>query len=156
MENRAVSFFKDLGLEDRLKIMDESTASAIEAAQTLGVELGTIAKSLTFRTADRPVLIVMSGDAKIHSKSFKEQFKVKSKMLDSEDVVNFTGYEVGGVCPFNLATNKIDVYLDKSLQRYEMVYPGAGTTTSLVEVSISELEEFTNFIGWIDIGKDWE
>lgn len=156
MDNRAVAFFKEKGLENRIKAMDESTASAIEAAQAINVDLGMIAKSLTFRTNDRPVLVVMSGDAKIDSKKFKETFGVKSKMLEPELVEEYTGYTIGGVCPFNLISNDIDVYLDKSLQRYEKVYPGCGDSVTLVGVTVSELEEFSNYVDWIDIGKVWE
>ncbi|MDF9866787.1 prolyl-tRNA editing enzyme YbaK/EbsC (Cys-tRNA(Pro) deacylase) [Bacilli bacterium PM5-3] len=154
-DNRAILFFKEKGLENRVKIMEESTASAIEAAQALNVDLGMIAKSLTFRTDERPVLIVMSGDAKIDSKKFRQTFKVKSKMLDAEDVEKYTGYTIGGVCPFNLISDEIDVYLDKSLERFETLYPGCGDHNALVEVKLDELKEFSNYLDWVDIGKDW-
>ena len=156
MDNRAVAFFKEKGLESRIKKMNDSTASAIEAAYTLGVELSMIAKSLTFDTKKKPMLVVLAGDAKIDSKKFRHTFGIKSKMLDYEDVLAVTSYEVGGVCPFALDPSKIDVFLDISLQRSEYVYPGCGDLQTLVKVSIKELKEFSHFIDWIDIGKSWQ
>ena len=155
-ENRAIAFFKEQGLENRIRKMENSTASAIEAAEALKAPLGQIAKSLTFRTNERPILIVMSGDAKIDSKKYRETFGVKSKMLEADQVEHYTGYTIGGVCPFNLATNEIDVYLDESLKRFESVYPGCGDSSSLVMVTLKELEEFSKYVNWIDIGKDWQ
>ena len=104
---------------------------------------------------ERPILIVMSGDAKIDSKKFRSVFKVKSKMLDGEEVFRYTGYEIGGVCPFNLISDEIDVYLDKSLERYDLLYPGCGASNTLVALSLSELKELSNYQVIIDIGKGY-
>ena len=156
VENRAIVFFKSQGLENKIRKMNDSTASAIEAAQALNVPLGQIAKSLTFRTNERPILIVMSGDAKIDSKKFRDTFGVKSKMLEVDQVERYTGYSIGGVCPFNLATKEIDVYLDESLKRFTTVYPGCGDSSTLVMVSLEELEKFSNYVDWVDISKDWQ
>jgi len=153
--NRAVEFFEEKGLKDKVRVMQESTATAVEAAEALGIDVGKIAKSLTFRTNERPVLIVMSGDAKIDSKKFRNTFNVSSKMLDAADVEKYTGYTIGGVCPFNLLTNEIDVYLDKSLERFDVVYPGCGAHDTLVETSLDELKELSNYVDIIDIGKGW-
>lgn len=155
-ENRAINFFIDNGLEDRIFIAKQSTASASDAAKSLNVELKTIAKSLTFKTKEKPILVVMAGDAKIDSKKFKQVFKIKSKMLDEEEITRLTGYKIGGVCPFNLLSDEIEVFLDISLKRSEIIYPGCGDATSLVKLTIEELEIFTNYKGWIDIGKDYE
>lgn len=155
MDNKAIAFFKDKGLENRIKRMEESTASAQEAADTLKVELKTIAKSLTFRNK-KPMLIVLAGDAKVDTKKFIKTFGIKSKMLEYDEVIETTGYKVGGVCPFALNPSKIDVYLDISLQRSNEIYPGCGDLVTLVEVNIEELKEFSNFIDWVDIGKEWQ
>ena len=154
--NNAEKFFKQLGLQDRVCKVSGSTASAVEAAQSINVELGMIAKSLTFKTDSRPILIVMSGDAKIHSSKFRKTFKVKSKMLEADEVLKYTGYEIGGVCPFNLASDEIDVYLDVSLKRYNQLAPGCGAYDMLVNLSLEELEKYSNYVDWVDIGKGWQ
>lgn len=154
--NKARIFFKDKGLEDRILMMNDSTATALAAAQAIDVELSAIAKSLTFRTNEEPVLVVMSGDAKIDSKKFRNTFKVSSRMLDADEVVALTGYQIGGVCPFAIDENKITVYLDESLKRNSVVYPGCGDSISLVRLELDELIEFSQPRGWVDIGKGWQ
>lgn len=156
MSNKAIMFFEKNNLAKRIMSMNESTASALEAAQALGVELNQIAKSLTFRTNDKAVLIVMAGDAKVDSKKFRDTFNVKSKMLDLDEATRLTGYPIGGVCPFALAEDQITVYLDESLKRSEIVYPGCGDDVTLVKLSLKELEELANAKGWINIGKGWQ
>lgn len=156
MENKAVAFFKEKGLENRIRKMNNSTASAVDAAESLGVELSRIAKSLTFQTKSKPMLVVLAGDAKIDSKKFRHTFGIKSKMLENDEVYDITGYEVGGVCPFALDPSKIDIFLDISLQRAIDVFPGGGDLQTLVKVSVEELKEFSNFVDWVDIGKSWQ
>ncbi|MEG0283679.1 MAG: YbaK/EbsC family protein [Erysipelotrichales bacterium] len=156
MFNKAIEFFEQHNLRDRILVMEESTASAPEAASAINVSLSQIAKSLTFRTNEKPALIVMAGDAKIDSNKFRKTFKIKSKMLDLEEATKLTGYPIGGICPFDLDNNEIDVFLDISLKRNDFVYPGCGDVKTLIKLNLSELMEYSNFKGWIDIGKGWE
>ncbi|MEG0687046.1 MAG: YbaK/EbsC family protein, partial [Erysipelotrichales bacterium] len=81
---------------------------------------------------------------------------IKSKMLDLEEATKLTGYPIGGICPFDLDNNEIDVFLDISLQRNDFVYPGCGDVKTLIKLNLGELMEYSNFEGWVDIGKDWE
>ena len=48
----------------------------------------------------------------------------------------------------------IDVYLDASLKRFDIVYPAAGSGNSAVRLTIPELEHFSSFKEWIDICKE--
>ena len=56
---------------------------------------------------------------------------------------------IGGVCPFAVNDN-VKVYLDESLQRFETVFPAAGSPNSAIELTIPELEKYSNFLQWID------
>jgi prolyl-tRNA editing enzyme YbaK/EbsC (Cys-tRNA(Pro) deacylase) len=155
MDNKAVKFLKENGLEDDIIKVEQAT-SAQEAAQVLQVELSEIAKSLTFRTNDKPMMIVMSGDAKIDSNKFRKEFRIKSKMLDLDDVMEITGYEIGGVCPFAIDSSQMDIFFDVSLKRHDIVYPGAGSIDYLVKIKLEDMERLTHFNKWIDIGKNYE
>jgi prolyl-tRNA editing enzyme YbaK/EbsC (Cys-tRNA(Pro) deacylase) len=153
--NKAIAFLDNKGvLADVIEV--KQAKSALEAAQVLKVELKQIAKSLTFRTNDRPMLILMSGDTKVDSNKFVRMFKIKSKMLDQEEVFKITGYLIGGVCPFALDETNIDIYLDKSLQRNKIIYPGAGDSEHLVKIELKKLEEIVQYVSYIDIGKIYE
>jgi prolyl-tRNA editing enzyme YbaK/EbsC (Cys-tRNA(Pro) deacylase) len=63
-------------------------------------------------------------------------------MATSEETLAATGYAVGGVCPFELAT-PIPIYLDESLQRFDVVYAAAGTARSALPITYTELMEIT-------------
>lgn len=62
------------------------------------------------------------------------------------------GHAVGGVCPF--AVNEgVKTYLDVSLKRFATVFPACGSSNSAIELTLEELEEYSNFISWIDVCK---
>jgi len=73
-------------------------------------------------------------------------------MLAPNEVKTLIGFEIGGVCPFGVNEN-IKIYLDKSLQRFETVFPACGSANSAIELTISELEKYSKFSEWIDVCK---
>ena len=70
------------------------------------------------------------------------------------EVFNITGHKIGGVCPFALK-ERVEVYLDNSLKKYETVYPAAGSSNSAIELTIPELEKYSKSSGWVDVCKNW-
>ena len=104
------------------------------------------------RRAD--ILIVAAGDARVDNKKYKEHFGLKAKMLAHDDVPEYIGHAVGGVCPFAVKDG-VKVYLDESLKRFETVFPAAGSANSAIELTIPELEKYSKFDGWVDVCKDW-
>ena len=146
-------YFKGVGLEDRIVVFDESTATAALAAQALGCEESRIAKSITFRDKEGgAIMIVTSGVKKIDSKKFKSVFGFKPKMLTPEEVVESVGYHVGGVCPF-LVKEGCKVYIDESLKEFEFIYPACGSENSTIKLSISELIEHSKALNFVDVCK---
>lgn len=148
-------FFAKYGMADRIRELDESSATVELAAQALGCVPGRIAKTLSFSVSGRPVLIVAAGDAKIDNARYKAQFGVKARMLTSDEVETLIGHAVGGVCPF--AVNEgVSVYLDASLKRFQTVFPACGSGNSAIELTISELEQYSGLVSWIDVCKNWQ
>lgn len=146
-------YFKGVGLEDRIVVFDESTATAALAAQALGSEESRIAKSITFKDKEGgAIMIVTSGVKKIDSKKFKSVFGFKPKMLTPEEVVESVGYHVGGVCPF-LVKEGCKVYIDESLKEFEFIYPACGSENSTIKLSISELIEHSKALNFVDVCK---
>ena len=74
-------------------------------------------------------------------------------MLSFDEAENLIGHKVGGVCPFAI-NDDVDVYLDVSLKNYETVFPACGSSNSAIELSIEELEKYSNFKEWIDVGQE--
>ena len=149
------AYFTQLGLQDRILEFDVSSATVELAAQALGVEAKRITKTLSFLTPGGCVLIVAAGDAKVDNKRYKAQFGTKAKMLAHDDVPEYIGHAVGGVCPFAVKSD-VKVYLDASLRRFETVFPACGSSNSAIELTVAELEQYSNSDGWVDVCKDWQ
>ena len=129
--------------------VDESTATVETAAKALGVEPGRIAKTLAVRAGEQTFLLVARGDARLDNAKTKKEFGARPRMLGAEETFALTGHPVGGVCPFGLAT-ELPVYLDRSLQAFDVVYPAGGSLNTSVEVTPQRL--FT-LVGrrWVDL-----
>ena len=148
------AYFKKYGMEERVQEFDVSSAPVELAAAALHCEPQRIAKTLSFMVDGRAVLVVAAGDAKIDNPKYKAQFGTKAKMLSLEEAETLVGHAVGGVCPF--AVNEgVDVYLDISLKRFETVFPACGSSNSAMELSITELEEHSGYVGWVDVCKGY-
>ena len=144
------AYFKPLGIEERIREFDVSSATV-----DVGVEGARIAKSLSFKVEDKPIIIVVAGDAKVDNSRYKAQFHTKAKMLTHEEAHELIGHDVGGVCPFALPED-VKVYLDVSMKRFETVFPAAGSSNSAVEMTCDELERYaSNFAAWVDVCKGW-
>lgn len=129
--------------------LQTSTATVALAAEAHGVAPGQIAKTLAFRIAERDVLIVARGDARIDNRKMKECFGTKARMLDAQTVVELTSHPVGGVCPFGLTT-PLSVYCDRSLLAFDEVLPAAGATHSAVRIAPQRMAELVG-AEWIDV-----
>lgn len=147
---RVKEFFIKFGLEDRIIEFDTSSATVALAAEALGCEPCRIAKSLSFKVAGKPILVVAAGDARIDNAKFKAQFCEKAKMLSPDETLELIGHAVGGVCPF--AVNEgTEIFLDSSLKRFETVFPACGSSNSAIELTIPELEKLSGSSEWVDV-----
>lgn len=143
------AFLRERAPDVEIIEQDASTATVAEAAATLGVEPGRIAKTLSVRVKDEVVLIVARGDARLDNRKTREALGGRPRMLGAEEVVALTGHPVGGVCPFGLAT-PLPVYCDVSLRDFDEVFPAAGSRTASVRVAPDRLAELVG-AGWVDV-----
>ena len=150
--DRAREHLKNKGYEDRIIITEHSSATVSEAATALGCEPDMICKTLSFLQGEQPVLILVSGLARIDNRKYKDRFSCKAKMIPAEDVEPLIGHSIGGVCPFGINEGVV-VYLDNSLKRHDIVYPAAGLDHSGVRLSIEDLEKTSGYKEWIDVCK---
>ena len=150
------NYLTERGYGDRAREFTVSSATVELAAAALGCEGARIAKTLSFKTPEGVVLIVAAGDAKVDNHKYKEKFHTKAKMLTPEQALDFTGHAVGGVCPFAVDPDRVTSYLDVSLQRFDTVYPAAGSSSSAVRLTCCELAQLARSAGWIDVCKGWQ
>ena len=97
---RVKEYFEKYNMAERVQEFEVSSATVELAAIALNCEGCRIAKSLTFKVDEKPIMIVVAGDAKIDNPKYKAQFSTKAKMLTAEEAVTLIGHAVGGVCPF--------------------------------------------------------
>ena len=148
-------YFTQFGIESRIREFDVSSATVDLAAIAVGVEGARIAKSLSFKVDDQPIIIVVAGDAKVDNSAYKKYFHTKAKMLTHEEAHELIGHDVGGVGSFALPEN-VKVYLDVSMKRFETVFPAAGSSNSAIELTCEELEKYSsNFLEWVVVCKAW-
>jgi len=145
-------YFRPFGMEDKILEFDVSSATVELAAQALHCEEQRIAKTMSFMVDDQAILIVTAGDAKVQNGKFKAEFSCKAKMLSFEEVEPLIGHAVGGVCPFGIKEG-VKVYLDESLKCFETVFPACGSGNSAIELSIPQLEQYSNYEKWVDVCK---
>lgn len=148
------AYFAGFGMEDKILEFPVSSATVALAAAALRCEPCRIAKTLSFLAADKPILVVTAGDARIDNPKYRAQFGVKAKMLTPEQAVELIGHAVGGVCPF-ATPDDVTVYLDISLRRFATVFPACGSSNSAIELDMEQLERFSGAAAWVDVCKDW-
>lgn len=146
------NYFANFKMEDRIIEFDSSSKTVFEAVNLLNCKEERIAKSLSFKLRNNIIVIVVAGDKRIDNKKYKETFNEKAKMLNYDEVEELTGHVVGGVCPFAL-NDGVLVYLDVSLKQFETVFPACGSSNSAIEVTIEELEKYSNFVDFVDVCK---
>lgn len=145
------AYFQTHQIPEEIREFTVSSATVALAAQALGVAPQRIAKTLAFEMEHSAIIIVAAGDARIDNRKFRNVFHCKAKLLSAEDALRLTGHPVGGVCPFALCT-PLDIYLDESLKRFDVVYPAAGNAASCVVITPWRLQQITGAT-WTDVCK---
>lgn len=149
---RVREYFRKYDMENRIIELEESSATVELAAQALGCEPARIAKSLSFMVSGQPILVISAGDVKVDNTKYKTQFGAKAKMLTTDQVESLIGHAVGGVCPFGI-NEGVTVYLDESLKRFTTVFPACGSGNSAIELTIPEMEQYSEYKKWVDVCK---
>ena len=140
---RVKEFIKGQAINlDVIEFPEGATKTCELAAQALGVEPAQIAKTLLFIGKKTNVLVVTCGDEKVDGKKLKARFGDKFRFAKPDEVEEITGFPPGGVCPFALKT-QVPIVIDKSLERFPVVYAAAGNSGSAVPITANQLLEIT-------------
>ena len=141
---RVEKFLRDFDKNQKIIILNTSARTALEAATSLGCEVGAIVKSLLFKTESNFTLCLVAGDKKASLNKIKKILNIKDvSMASADDVKNVTGYTIGGVSPIG-HLNKIYILIDKSLNRFNSLFAAAGHPNCVFEISFTDLIKITN------------
>ncbi len=141
---RVEKFLRDFDKNQKIIVLNTSARTALEAATSLGCEVGAIVKSLLFRTESNFTLCLVAGDKKASLNKIKKILNIKNaSMASADEVKNVTGYTIGGVSPIG-HLNKIYILIDKSLNRFNSLFAAAGHPNCVFEISFTDLIKITN------------
>ena len=141
---RVEKFLRDFDKNQKIIVLNTSARTALEAATSLGCEVGAIVKSLLFKTESNFTLCLVAGDKKASLNKIKKILSIKNaSMASAEDVKNITGYTIGGVSPIG-HLNKVYILIDKSLNRFNSLFAAAGHPNCVFEISFADLLKITN------------
>ena len=141
---RVQSILSNFDPEKKVLVLDNSARTALEAASSLGCEIGAIVKSLLFKTENSFTLCLVAGDKKASLNKIKKTLNIKDvSMASADDVKNITGYTIGGVSPIG-HLNKVDIFIDNSLERFTSLFAAAGHPNCVFEINFTDLQKITN------------
>jgi Cys-tRNA(Pro) deacylase len=140
---RVENILKEFDVTQKVIILDSSARTALEAASSLGCEVGAIVKSLLFKTENSFILCLVAGDKKASLNKIKKTLNIKDvSMAAAEDVKTITGYTIGGVSPIG-HLKKIDIFIDNSLERFTSLFAAAGHPNCVFKIDFKNLQKIT-------------
>ena len=124
-------------------VLNSSARTAQEAADSLNTEVGSIVKSLLFRTEDGFVLCLVSGDKRCSLNKLKKINDVKDlSMANAIKVKEITGFTIGGVSPIG-SINTLETLIDQNLKRFKNLYAAAGHPNTIFRINFNDLQNLT-------------
>ena len=141
---RVDKFLKNFDQNLNVMLLDTSARTALEAASSLKCDVGAIIKSLLFKTDNTFTLCLVAGDKKASLNKIKKTLEIKdASMASADEVKDITGFTIGGVSPI-AHLNKIDIFIDKSLERFVDLYAAAGHPNCVFKINFNDLQKITN------------
>jgi len=127
----------------KVQILEKTARTAKEAANALNCEEGAIVKSLVFKTGTEFLVCLISGDKRCSLNKLKKVISKKDvSMASADDVKAQTGFTIGGVSPVG-HINDLDIIIDKTLERFQIVYAAAGHPNSIFKIDFLKLKDLT-------------
>ena len=149
LEKAAVRRFLDaarsLGIDGEIKVLSDSARTAIDAANSLGIEVGQIASSLIFKLpSGNPLLIITSGRHKVDTTLVAKNLGIeKLDRVDADFVKERSGYSIGGVSPLGWISKPEIILIDQALNDYDVVWAAAGHPHAVYPTTHDELIQCT-------------
>ncbi len=82
-----------------------------------------------------PILVVVPGDKKVDTKTFKKLYNIKNlQLLTADEVKELTSLEIGAIPPFG-STMNLKTYLDKDITENEFMVFNAGSHTKSIRMN---------------------
>jgi Cys-tRNA(Pro)/Cys-tRNA(Cys) deacylase len=131
-------FLKERKIWFKLHEFKEDVKTAVRAGKQVPFEK--IVKSLVFIDSNnKPFVAILKASKKVVFKKLKKVLNVKDvRLAKPEEVLEYSGYEVGAVPPCHWK-NIQKVVMDLDTSRMDVVYAGGGDTNKLIEMKIEDI-----------------
>ena len=127
----------------KILVLETTTRTAKDAAESLRCEVGAIVKSLVFRADDTFLICLVSGDKRCSLNKLKKVISKKDVcMANADEVKANTGFSIGGVAPI-AHLKKLNILIDQSLGRFQSVFAAAGHPNSIFKIEYNQLVQIT-------------
>ena len=127
---------------------DESTHTAVDAANALGAELGQIVKSLVFVVpsgdGSEALLCLVAGHNRVDlARLAAVAGEADVRRASAREAHELTGFSIGGIPPIG-HSRPVRVIMDPDLGRYPVVWAAAGLPTAVFPVPPATLRVLAN------------
>ena len=124
----------EAGLDVEVRELSDSTRTAQDAANAVGIDVGQIVKSLVFMDADGPLLCLCAGDRRVDTEKLGDDVR----QARPDEAREATGFAIGGVPPLG-HDRPVRTVVDASLRRFETVWCAGGTSNAVFPVDTEAL-----------------
>jgi len=114
----------------------DDVSSSDKAGRNVPIEK--VGKTIVFvNDKGEPIIVLLKASYKVHQKKLAKQLGFKDiRLATPEEVIKFTGYEIGGVAPFDI---NYPIFIDKDLLNEEVIYVGGGDKRHLLKVRVEDI-----------------
>ena len=128
----------------KVMVLDSSARTALEAAESLNTDVGSIVKSLLFKSENNFILCLVSGDKRCSLNKLKKIKQLKDiSMANPQSVKEVTGFTIGGVSPIG-HLREVEIFIDNNLKRFQNIYAAAGHPNCVYKVNFENLLKMTS------------
>jgi len=135
---RVARALKEKGIQTEIRMLEQSTRTAQEAADAVRCAIGQIVKSLVFVADGQPFVALVSGENRADLSKLEDCLRAQIQRATADQAKEATGYAIGGVPPLGHAS-KLQVFVDETLLAYDRVWAAAGHPHSVFAIEPAEL-----------------
>jgi len=141
-DDKLKKFIEEKKLKTEFFRFEESCHSVKDAAQRINAEKNDLVKNICFFSSDGGTIVaIIRGNDGVSVSKIKNIIGKDVKMMNSEEILEKTGYPCGGVPSFGFDAKFL---IDKKIMEKEFVYTSGGSENSLIKINTRELQKANN------------
>lgn len=144
-----------LGIEHRVFTHGTAVSSFEEAASARNQRPEQVVRSILFQIrAGEYVMVLMAGPAQVNWKKLRDLVKrSRIRMATEDEVLEVTGYRVGTVSPFGVASQP-KVLIDASVLKEEEISIGSGVRDTAIIMKSADLRRALKDAEVVSLAED--